>query len=137
MVADHTDASSGELILIRKRVAKVAAAVAAGLLLAVGLTAPASASATYYTWATSVNVRFNFSAPEYCWDFPGPTRCPTVVDQVNPWDPILVICQHEPGEVVGGNPYWLWVYTPRGVHGLMTSYYIDYPYNYLPNVPDC
>ncbi|BCB83918.1 hypothetical protein [Phytohabitans suffuscus] len=97
---------------------------------------PAHAVINYWTWATSVNVRQNLNYPEYCRELPGTARCTAIMDQVNPWDAIGVYCQ-KPGQVIGGNPYWLWVITPRGVRGWMASYYINYPDNRLPNIPDC
>ncbi|MFC7484702.1 hypothetical protein ACFQX7_38290 [Luedemannella flava] len=96
---------------------------------------PAHAAATYYTWTNGVNVRYNGGNPPACFAYPGPYNCPSIVGQVHSWEPITVHCQ-KIGEVIGGNPYWLWVMTPKH-WGFMSSYYINYPYNRLPDVPDC
>lgn len=50
---------------------------------------------------------------------------------------VTVICQ-QPGQTVGGNPYWVLVSTTNGNHmGFMASYYIKNTTNWIDGVGRC
>ncbi|MFD7629801.1 hypothetical protein ACFV7Q_27900 [Streptomyces sp. NPDC059851] len=57
--------------------------------------------------------------------------------KIQPHHQLYVYCQKQ-GQNIGGNPYWLLVndYTDSNT-GWIASYYIAYPDNRLPDVPDC
>ncbi|MFJ2610499.1 hypothetical protein ACIO13_36940 [Streptomyces sp. NPDC087425] len=110
----------------------------AGTLVATAQPAGAApASDRYYqTWATDVNVRVSNADPEGCGRRPSVANCPDVRGRVQPGTQFYVYCQGPGGQTVGGNPYWLMIGTDR-LTGWMASYYVDYPNNRLPDVPDC
>ena len=130
---------------------RVAATTAAlgGVLAVVGAVAgPASAATVrpetvqphtghFRVWATNVSIRESTWNPTTCALSPSVANCPDVQGQAQPGDDLLVACQRI-GQTVGGNPYWVNVEDlSNGATGWMASYYIDYPDNRLPNVPDC
>ncbi|MFF3849071.1 hypothetical protein [Streptomyces sp. NPDC002328] len=98
--------------------------------------APA-ADRMYHTWATDVNLRANEADQATCSRYPSVSNCPNVRQRVQPHHQLYVYCQKQ-GQTIGGNPYWLLVndYTDSNT-GWLASYYIDYPHNRLPDVPDC
>lgn len=129
-----------------RKSAAVTLAVAAALVLppSASNASAASTAATasladrmYSTWASNVNLRANESNPTACGISPSTTNCPDIRQQVQPHHQLYVYCQKQ-GQAVGGNPYWLLVndYTAPNT-GWIASYYIDYPANRLPDVPDC
>ncbi|MHC3474552.1 hypothetical protein ACYF6T_38475 [Streptomyces sp. 7R007] len=114
--------------------AVVLAATGAGLVTA-GTAHAAGHGVDYYgVWATHVNVRKD--VPEECSLYPSTTNCPVIVDTVSTPERVYVLCQ-QLGQTVGGNPYWVWVRTPRGNLGYMASYYTDNPTNKIDGVPIC
>jgi hypothetical protein len=56
---------------------------------------------------------------------------------VQPDHELYVYCQ-KIGQKIGVNPYWVLVndFTQPNT-GWLASYFIDYPTNRLPDVPDC
>jgi hypothetical protein len=93
--------------------------------------------AHYRVWATNVNIRENTGDPATCALSPSVADCPDIQGRAQPSDDVDVLCQRI-GQTVGGNPYWVNVEDiSNGATGWMASYYIDYPDNRLPNVPDC
>lgn len=123
---------------LRKRLAATAGTVAMTAAALVG--APGTAHADghgaghYGVWATNVNVR---NGGEWCQLYPSATECDRIVDHVSAPSLVYVYCQQEGGQVVGGNPYWVWVMTPNGTRGWMAGYYIDNNSNWIDGVPDC
>jgi hypothetical protein len=122
--------------------AAATALAAAGTLTAAtqpAVAAPAHQSAAadryYHTWATNVNVRVSNADPDGCGRYPSVATCPDVRGQVQPGTQFYVYCQGH-GQTVGGNPYWLMIGTDT-MTGWMASYYVAYPDNRLPDVPDC
>ncbi|MCK8677022.1 hypothetical protein [Streptomyces lichenis] len=117
--------------------ASTAAALLASPLAATTASAAPAADRMYRTWATNVNLRSNEGNPTACSSHPSTTNCPNVRQQVQPSHQLYVYCQKQ-GQTVGGNPYWVLVndYTAPNT-GWIASYYIDYPANRLPDVPDC
>ncbi|MET9147748.1 SH3 domain-containing protein [Streptomyces sp. NPDC058319] len=89
----------------------------------------------YHTWATDVNVRVSESDPNTCGRHPSVANCPDVRERLQPGKQFYVYCQG-PGQTVGGNPYWLMINSDTTT-GWMASYYVAYPDNRLPDVPDC
>ncbi|MEU0674707.1 hypothetical protein ABZ330_17775 [Streptomyces sp. NPDC006172] len=100
-------------------------------------TSSIAADRMYHTWATDVNLRANEADQATCSRYPSVRTCPDVRQRVQPHHQLYVYCQKQ-GQTVGGNPYWLLVndYTDSNT-GWLASYYIDYPDNRLPDVPDC
>ncbi|MCX4817657.1 hypothetical protein OG601_44485 [Streptomyces sp. NBC_01239] len=45
--------------------------------------------------------------------YPSVANCPSVQTKVNAGETVTVICQ-QPGQTVGGNPYWVLVNTTNG-----------------------
>ncbi|MCT9081533.1 hypothetical protein [Streptomyces fulvoviolaceus] len=127
----------------RRRTARTAAAAGAVVIAAAGagLSTAGVAHAdghgvgSYGVWGTNVNVRWNNS--EWCSLYPSTANCPTVRDRVSHPESVWVYCQQEGGQTVGGNPYWVWVLTPRGERGYMASYYISNVTNWIDGVPLC
>ncbi|MFE9452170.1 hypothetical protein [Streptomyces sp. NPDC006739] len=123
-----------------RRSHRAVTALAATVLTAAGTlaaAAPQAAAANQYyrTWATHVNVRVSNADPDGCGRYPSVATCPDVRGQVEPGTDFYVYCQGH-GQTVGGNPYWLMIGTET-MTGWMASYYVDYPSNRLPDVPDC
>lgn len=96
-----------------------------------------AADRMYHTWATDVNLRANEADYATCSRNPSVSNCPNVRQRVQPHHQLYVYCQKQ-GQNIGGNPYWLLVndYTMPNT-GWIASYYIAYPDNRLPDVPDC
>lgn len=120
--------------------AAIAVAAAAVLLTTAPTAGAGSASAAqadryYRTWATDVNVRVSEAAPSTCGRHPSVANCPDVRERLQPSKQFYVYCQG-PGQTVGGNPYWLMINTDTTT-GWIASYFVDYPDNRLPDVPDC
>lgn len=67
---------------------------------------------------------------------PGAESCPDTVLGLRAGQRVYPICQRR-GQTVGRNPYWLYADGPRGRRGWVASWYLDYPSNRLPGVPDC
>jgi hypothetical protein len=67
---------------------------------------------------------------------PGVGTCPDVLLGLRPGQRLFPICQRR-GQTVGRNPYWLYADGPRGNRGWVASWYLTYPSNRLPGVPDC
>lgn len=88
----------------------------------------------YGVWATGVNVRRDSS--EQCSDFPSTTYCPYIVTKVSAPQAVYVHCQ-QPGQTVGGNPYWVWINTASNHRGWMASYYTNNATNWIDGVPIC
>jgi hypothetical protein len=133
---------------IRRAAAGVA--VLGGILATVGgVAGPASAatvraaavqphSGHFQVWASNVNIRESTWDPTTCALAPSVAHCPDIQGQAQPGHDLYVACQRIGGQTVGGNPYWVNVEDlNNGATGWMASYYIDYPDNRLPNVPDC
>jgi hypothetical protein len=120
---------------MRKRMAVAVSAAALGLGVAMAPAAHADGHGPgwYNTWASGVNIRANSSAT--CNAYPSPANCPTVRTTVSPADPVYIYCQ-EVGQTVGGNPYWVYVWS-KGYDGWMASYYIDVVTNWIDGVPYC
>ncbi|HZP55141.1 hypothetical protein [Actinocrinis sp.] len=130
------------------RVVAATAALGGAVAAVGGVAGPASAAtvrpatvrphaADYRVWATNVNIRESTWDPATCALSPSVANCPDIQGQAQPGHDIYVLCQRA-GQTVGGNPYWVNVQdNTNGAIGWMASYYIDYPDNRLPNVPDC
>ncbi|MER5377087.1 hypothetical protein [Streptomyces sp. NPDC002553] len=97
----------------------------------------AAADRMYHTWATDVNLRANEADQATCSRYPSVSTCPDVRQRVQPHHQLYVYCQQR-GQTIGGNPYWVLVndYTDSNT-GWLAGYYIDYPDDRLPDVPDC
>ncbi|MCH0564834.1 MULTISPECIES: hypothetical protein [unclassified Streptomyces] len=122
----------------RRSVAASAGIAVAALSLSAALpvTAHAAQAGRYYhTWATNVNVRVSDADPNTCGRHPSVANCPDVRERLQPGTQFYVYCQG-PGQTVGGNPYWLMINSGTAT-GWMASYYVAYPDNRLPGVPDC
>jgi hypothetical protein len=123
--------------LRRSRVGSLSIATAAVTLGVVASAPSANALLTYRVGDfIEVNVRTNTTDPLHCSDYPSVKACPDIVTQVNKGQTVYVICQKRGETVEGRNPYWLLVEANRTV-GWMASYFIDYPLNRVPDVPDC
>lgn len=97
----------------------------------------AVAGAFFTTWATDVNMRHDLNHVNgyACPESPSPGNCPDVIGRAQPGDRLEVMCQAR-GETVGGNPYWVFAHNhTRGIHGLLSSYFIDHPDKQLHGVP--
>ncbi|MFE4212843.1 hypothetical protein [Streptomyces sp. NPDC056844] len=90
----------------------------------------------YGVWANSVNVRDNAPGSTGCGIRPSVAACPSVQTQVNAGDVVTVICQ-QPGQTVGGNPYWVLVSAPDRHMGFMASYYLTNRTNWIDGVGLC
>ncbi|GIG55923.1 hypothetical protein Lfu02_02950 [Longispora fulva] len=123
--------------LARAGVVAVAALVATTGAVAGGTPAFASGHGEgwYQVWGTNIAVRADTG--EQCDLRPGPWNCPTVVTRVSAPQNVYVRCQNSTGQVVGGNPYWVWVNTYDGEFGWMASYYLTNASNRIDGVPDC
>ncbi|MFB6893559.1 hypothetical protein ACFCX4_30055 [Kitasatospora sp. NPDC056327] len=106
-----------------------------GLGLATGGTAHASGHGEgwYGVWASDVNLR---RGGEGCYLWPSVTECFIVDGTVSAPAQVWVYCQTVGGQVVGGNPYWVWVRTADGRRGYIASYFIDNVTNWIDGVPD-
>ncbi|MEU2060727.1 hypothetical protein [Streptomyces sp. NPDC013455] len=128
---------------VRRRGSRTAASVGAVALAAAaaGLSAAGVAHADghgegyYGVWASGVNVRAG--GGETCYLYPSVANCPTVEGTVGAPQSVWVYCQQEGAQVVGGNPYWVWVRTPSGARGYMAGYYISNVSNWIDGVPQC
>jgi hypothetical protein len=129
-------------LTISRFVRRIAAA-GTGLLVAgttfVTVGAPEAAAAGhgvgfYGVWGDNVSVR---TGGEWCYLYPGPDSCTSVVDHVNSWSVVKIFCQNDTGTVVGGNPYWVWVETPNNIRGWMASYYIENASNSIDGLERC
>ena len=96
-----------------------------------------AANQIYHVWATNVNLRANEANQVVCSNFPSTTNCPNIRQRVQPDHVLYVYCQ-KIGQKININPYWVLVndFTQPNT-GWLASYYIDYPANRLPDVPDC
>ncbi|MEU6314800.1 hypothetical protein [Streptomyces sp. NPDC047014] len=128
--------------MIRKLKASAAAMTATTLAAtALVLGTAGSAHATghgegyYGVWASGVNVRAG--GGEQCSLYPSAANCPSIQTTVSNPAQVWVYCQQGGAQVVGGNPYWLWVRTASGHRGYMASYYIDNASNWIDGVPTC
>lgn len=74
--------------------------------------------------------------PAACGTRPGTGSCPDVLFGLRPGQKVYPICQRR-GQRVGSNPYWVYVDGPRGNRGWVSSWYLDWPANRLPGIPDC
>ncbi|MER7639224.1 MULTISPECIES: hypothetical protein [unclassified Streptomyces] len=124
---------------MRKRgiITAALATVAAGILGAPAAHADGHGVGVYGVWANSVNVRDNAPGTTGCGVYPSVANCPSVQTKVNAGETVTVICQ-QPGQTVGGNPYWVLVSTTNGNHmGYMASYYIKNTTNWIDGVGRC
>ncbi len=92
----------------------------------------------YTVWAYGVNGRDSVADWKRCENFPSVGACPDIFATINRGDDLIVMCQR-PGEIVGGNPYWVKVFgAVTGWRAVwVASHFIDYPDDVLPNVPRC
>jgi len=67
---------------------------------------------------------------------PGTGTCNQILLRLREGQRVFPICQRR-GQLVGRNSYWLYADGPRGNRGWVASWYLDYPSNRLPGVPDC
>ncbi|KUO12681.1 hypothetical protein [Streptomyces sp. DSM 15324] len=116
--------------------AACALALAAGTLLGTAATAHADGhgSGWYGVWAANVNIR---TGGEWCQIAPSVDRCPNVQAQVGAPRAVFVYCQVEGDQVVGGNPYWVWVATTDNTRGYMASYYLNNRTDWIDGLPLC
>ncbi|MDX2548887.1 hypothetical protein ACOT81_00180 [Streptomyces sp. WI04-05B] len=89
----------------------------------------------YGVWGSGINVRAG--GGEQCYLYPSASNCPDVQTTVGSPAQVYVYCQQEGAQVVGGNPYWVWVLTASGHRGYMASYYIVNTTNWIDGVPAC
>ena len=80
-------------------------------------------------------VALRSGGPE-CAAHPGPATCPTELTRLRDGQRLFPVCQ-QGGQTVGHNPFWLYAIGPRGNRGWVPSWYLDYPANRLPGVPEC
>lgn len=88
---------------------------------------------SYTVREAGVNFRAGGQA---CANHPGPASCPAVLAGLRPGQRLYPICQQH-GQLVGRNDYWVHAWGPRGRVGWVSSWYLSYPANRLPELPDC
>jgi hypothetical protein len=122
-----------------RKLLSVVAVTGATLGLMLGSIAVANASGHGPGWygVTANGVAVRAEASEECSLRPSPTNCPRVLYRVNAGQQVYVVCQNGFGQVVGGNPYWVWVYATNREAGWMASYYTNNASNRIDGVPDC
>jgi hypothetical protein len=91
---------------------------------------------SYGVGANDVNVRDHAPGQTGCGVRPSISTCPNVLNRVNAGDIVSEICQ-QPGQTVGGSPYWVLVSTPDRWTGWMASYYIEYKTIWIDGVGQC
>ncbi|MEU6172062.1 hypothetical protein ABZ832_09035 [Streptantibioticus parmotrematis] len=92
----------------------------------------------YEVWATDVNVRDPVDEAHElaCNSSPSTTNCGAVVATLSSPETVYVACQ-QPGETIGGNPYWLSVRIGAELWGWMASYYVKNHTDSIDGLPRC
>ncbi|MBY8885208.1 hypothetical protein K7472_10165 [Streptomyces sp. PTM05] len=93
---------------------------------------------TYEVWATDVNVRDPVDEAHElaCDSSPSTTNCGAVVATLSSPETVYVACQ-QPGETIGGNPYWLSVRVGAELWGWMAGYYVKNHTDSIDGLPRC
>jgi hypothetical protein len=121
--------------MLRRRLLVMLALLATAAGIALLGAGTANASATYKVRAGFVGLAIRQNNGS-CVQHPSTANCPPTGTKVSSGAVLTVFCQKQ-GQTVGSNPYWLYLETRSGVFGWLPSWYIDYPANRLPNVPNC
>jgi hypothetical protein len=124
---------------MRRRLFSAVTVAGATLILMMGSVAVANASGHGEGWygVTANNVAVRADLSEECDLYPGPTWCHTVLYRVNAGQQVYLTCQNSTGDVVGGNPYWVWAHAANQDSGWMASYYIKNASNRIDGLADC
>ncbi|CCH17834.1 conserved hypothetical protein; putative Integrin domains [Micromonospora lupini str. Lupac 08] len=90
-------------------------------------------SGTYTVWTDGITVASTNAA---CEASPSTTNCSTAIDTLNTGSMFTPICQRT-GQVVSGNPYWVYGISSNGQTGWMANWWMDYPDNRIPFLAIC